>query len=391
MYKVGIIGAGICGLNTAMTLHRNQIEFKIFDSSNKPGGCIKSLYEFNSIIEAGPNSINGKNKDIYDLIDYLSIEKKCCYANKNSQNRYILKNGKPVAVPISPNQIITNKILSLSTKLKILTEIFIKSKTSVNESVEEFILRRFNQEFLDYIINPFINGIYAGDPAKLSISKAFPKLVEIEEKYGSIIKGFVNLKKNQSHVVFTQPAYTFETLRSSLDLSFLNDIYYSPVTSVSLLYNKKQFKKDIDGFGLLIPECENKFILGVLFPSIIFPNRCPNDKILLTVFVGGAIHPDRALLNKDDLIKNIERDLSDFLNLEGNSEHFKIVRWEKAIPQYETDINDVHKQIEQIENEQKNIFFGGNYIGGISLPNAISTGKNIGEKIVKDVKNRKVF
>ena len=60
MYKVGIIGAGICGLNTAMTLHRNQIEFKIFESSNKPGGCIKSLYEFDSIIEAGPNSINGK-------------------------------------------------------------------------------------------------------------------------------------------------------------------------------------------------------------------------------------------------------------------------------------------------------------------------------------------
>ena len=447
MYKVGIIGAGICGLNTAMTLHRNQIEFKIFESSNKPGGCIKSLYEFNSIIEAGPNSINGKNKDIYDLIDYLSIEKKCCYANKNSKNRYILKNNKPLAVPISPNQIITNKILSLSTKLKILTEIFIKSKTSVNESVEEFILRRFNQEFLDYIINPFINGIYAGDPAKLSISKAFPKLVEIEEKYGSIIKGFVNLKKKQSnnklndkriftfdkglqtlplkmadhfndkikynhkvnkviqhdqnkwsiddeyfsHVVFTQPAYTFKTLRSSLDLSFLNDIYYSPVTSVSLLYNKKQFKKDIDGFGLLIPECENKFILGVLFSSIIFPNRCPNDKILLTVFVGGAIHPDRALLNQDDLIKNIESDLSDFLNLEGHSEHFKIVRWEKAIPQYEANINDVHKQIERIENEQKNIFFGGNYIGGISLPNAISTGKNIGEKIVKDVKKRKVF
>ena len=73
------------------------------------------------------------------------------------------------------------------------------------------------------------------------------------------------------------------------------------------------------------------------------------------------------------------------------SEHFKIVRWEKAIPQYEPNINDIHKQIERIEKEQKNIFFGGSYIGGISLPNAISTGKNIGEKIVKDVKKRKVF
>ena len=53
---------GICGLNTAMTLHRNQIEFKIFESSNKPGGCIKSLYEFDSIIKAAPIQLMVKIK-----------------------------------------------------------------------------------------------------------------------------------------------------------------------------------------------------------------------------------------------------------------------------------------------------------------------------------------
>ena len=448
MYKVGIIGAGICGLSTATTLHKNQIEFKIFESSNEPGGCIKTFYDFNSIIETGPNSINGRNEDINDLINYLSIESECYYSNEKSKNRYILKNNKALAVPVSPNQIVKNKILSISTKLKIINEMLIKSKSNSNESLEEFILRRFDQEFLDYIINPFVNGIYAGNPSKLIVSKAFPKLIEMEKKYGSIVKGFINvrnLKKSKnklndhkvftfknglqtlplkmvehfrdkikynhrvqevnqhdkkiwsidnesfSHLVFTQPAYTFDNLKSPLDLSFLKDIYYSPVTTVNLLYDRKQFKKDIDGFGILVPECENKFILGVLFPSIIFPNRCPDDKILLTVYVGGAIHPERAVLNQNDLINKIKKDLADFLYLEGNPEHFKIIRWEKAIPQYEANILNVHKKILEIENEYENIFFGGNYIGGISLPNAISTGINIGKKIVKDIKNRKVL
>lgn len=444
MQKVGIIGAGICGLNTALTLHKNNIDFQVFESTNEPGGAIKTKFLFDSIIETGPNSINGKNEDVEELINFLSLNKECSFSNKESKNRYILKNNKIVTIPKSPSQIITSEILSLSSKLNLLKEPFIKSKSTIEESIEDFILRRLGQEFLDYIVNPFINGIYAGDPSKLCASKAFPKLIEIEHKYGSIIKGLIKLKKPKhsgenriftfnnglqvlpikmaeliqekiryehtvkeikqiennlwsvddeyfSHIVFTQPAYSFKHIKTPLNLSFISEIYYSPVTSVSLIYNKNQFKENLDGFGLLIPECEKKFILGVLFQSVIFSNRCPDDKVLLTVFVGGAKNPNRMCCDSNELLSKIENDLSNFLNIDGSAENYHITKWDKAIPQYEINTIKIHQKIKNIEEKFGNIYFGGNYIGGISLPNAISNGKKIGDKIVNDMKNRKVL
>ena len=194
-----------------------------------------------------------------------------------------------------------------------------------------------------------------------------------------------------SHIVFTQPAYSFKHIKTPLNLSFISEIYYSPITSVSLIYNKNQFKENLDGFGLLIPECEKKFILGVLFQSVIFSNRCPDDKVLLTVFVGGAKNPNRICCDSNELLSKIENDLSNFLNIDGSAENYHITKWDKAIPQYEINTIKIHQKIKNIEEKFGNIYFGGNYIGGISLPNAISNGKKIGDKIVNDMKNRKVF
>ena len=134
-------------------------------------------------------------------------------------------------------------------------------------------------------------------------------------KYEHTVKEVKQIEKNLwsidneyfSHIVFTQPAFSFKDVRTSVNLSFISEIYYSPVTSVSFLYNKNQFKDCLDGFGLLVPECENKFILGVLFPSVIFPNRCPDDKVLLTVFIGGAKNPDRIFCDSNELILKIEK------------------------------------------------------------------------------------
>ena len=80
-------------------------------------------------------------------------------------------------------------------------------------------MRRFNQEFLDYIINPFINGIYA-EILQLSISKAFQKLVEIEEKYGSIIKGFKFKEKTINNKLNDKRIFTFDEGLQTLPLKW---------------------------------------------------------------------------------------------------------------------------------------------------------------------------
>ena len=92
MQKVGIIGAGICGLNTALTLHKNNIDFQVCESTNEPGGAIKTKFLFDSIIETGPNSINGKNEDNDDfLLNNKAIPSNTCLRPKRSKTN-ITKN-----------------------------------------------------------------------------------------------------------------------------------------------------------------------------------------------------------------------------------------------------------------------------------------------------------
>src|SRR5204863_2732257 len=82
------------------------------------------------------------------------------------------------------------ELFSAGAKLRLFREPFIRrSPASCEESLGQFVVRRIGQEFLDYAINPFVAGVYAGDPARLSVKHAFPKLHALEQKYGSLILG----------------------------------------------------------------------------------------------------------------------------------------------------------------------------------------------------------
>tara|TARA_S200000501_G_scaffold372949_1_gene419077 strand:+ start:1379 stop:2695 length:1317 start_codon:yes stop_codon:yes gene_type:complete len=436
MKKVGIIGGGICGLSAALALKENRINFKLFESSENIGGAFKTIHDFDCILEHGPNSINSSNDDLKKIINFLNLEDECLYANILSKNRFIVKNKKIIPIPLSFKDFIKTKLFSTRAKLRLFKEPFIKSKSLNNESLNDFILRRFGKEILDYAVNPFVKGIYAGDPKRLSAKSSFPKLIRIEKEYGSILNGMIKMKKNEkkssariftfkngmhtlpkeiekhikssikynspvnqisktssgnwliygeefTDVIFTQPSYRFNNFRAPFDVSVFKQIYCPPITTVNLLYKKNQITHDLDGFGLLIPECEKMFILGVLFPSVIFKNRSPENLILLTVYVGGSNHPDRALLSKEELIRKIELDLKVLIGLDGTSLKDSHYIWNQAIPQYDLNIDKVHKRIEELENLNKGIYFSGNYRSGISIPNAISSGYNTANKIVK--------
>jgi oxygen-dependent protoporphyrinogen oxidase len=112
------------------------------------------------------------------------------YSSPTASNRFLVRNGKPVALPSSILGFLHTPLFSKRAKLRLLAEPFIgRAAAESEESVEEFVLRRLGREFLDYAINPLVGGVYAGDPAKLSVKEAFPKLHALEHTYGSLIKG----------------------------------------------------------------------------------------------------------------------------------------------------------------------------------------------------------
>ena len=151
---------------------------------------IQSVRQNGFLAECGPNTILETSPKITALINDLGLEGRRMYSDPAAANRYLVRDGKPVALPDSLLRFLGTPLFSTAAKLRLLAEPFIgPAAADAEESVAEFVLRRLGREFLDYAINPLVGGVYAGDPAMLSVKQAFPKLHALEQKYRSLIVG----------------------------------------------------------------------------------------------------------------------------------------------------------------------------------------------------------
>lgn len=447
MQKVAIIGAGITGLTAAFELKEHGVDCTVYEGSDRVGGVIRTIHEDGFLVECGPNSILDTHPNIGKLIARLGIEGNKLPANTAAQNRFIVRGGEPIALPVSPSAFFKSKAFSTKAKLRLLCEPFIRSKSNESESLADFVVRRLGQEFLDYAINPFVGGVYAGDPAQLSTAHAFPKLYALEQEYGSLIKGaFKGAKKRKkraevaskdarmftfndgmdvlprqlasklgdavnlnttvegfhrlgngdwlvngeeySDVVLAIPTHLMPKLDVPFDLSPLADIYYPPVASLSLGFDINQFTHPLNGFGMLIPKVENRYALGALFPSSIFPERAPGGMALLTVFIGGSMAPEKALQDEGEMLANVLKDLEDLLGLSGEPEYTRLSVAPKAIPQYVVGYERFLDHMKQIEGDAPGIHFAGHYRDGISVGNSILSGIDTAERITKNIQRK---
>ena len=186
--KIVVIGAGISGLTTAYLLSKKGFDVKVLEKNTSVGGSIESVTENGFLFDRGPNSALETTPIIGQLIKELGLESELLYASKQANKRYILRDNNLHALPMSPPGLIKTKLFSTKAKLRLMAEPFIRrSNDGYYQSLAEFVKRRLGQEFLDYAINPFVAGVYAGKPEDLSVKSAFPKLYALEEKYGGLI------------------------------------------------------------------------------------------------------------------------------------------------------------------------------------------------------------
>ena len=127
----------------------------------------------------------------------------------------------------------------------------------------------------------------------------------------------------------------------------------------------------MDGFGLLVPEAEKRKILGALFISTLFPERCPGDQVLLTVFIGGTRQPEYASLPKEELQELVLKELKSMLGTNTEPVHVFHRFWEKAIPQYEVGYGKIRSKLDALETSHPGLHLTGNYRGGISVADTI--------------------
>jgi len=190
MKPVAIIGGGITGLTAAFYLQRKGVLVTLYEAGARAGGVIQSLRRDGFLAEFGPNTILETSPKITQLIQDVGLESRRLDSAPAADARYVVRYKRPIELPASLIGFFTTDLFSPKAKLSLLREPFIsRRRDSKEESIGEFVLRRLGHEFLDHAIDPLVAGIYAGDPSKLSLQHAFPKLAKLEAEYGSLIKG----------------------------------------------------------------------------------------------------------------------------------------------------------------------------------------------------------
>ena len=190
MKSIAIIGAGITGLTAAFYLKRRGVPVTVYEAGARVGGVIQSIRKDGFLAEFGPNTILETSPKIAQLIRDAGLASRKLANDPTAEARYVVRYGRPIEMPGKPLGFVTTPLFTVKAKLAVLREPFIKPRRDgVEESIGQFVVRRFNQEFLDHAIDALVAGIYAGDPNKLSLPHAFPKLKALEDNYGSMIKG----------------------------------------------------------------------------------------------------------------------------------------------------------------------------------------------------------
>lgn len=440
--KCLIIGAGISGLTLAHRLKNAQWNVTLLENSNHTGGAIQTSREKGYLVESGPNTIQLTNRQTENFLHESGLKEEIVRPGPESQKRFLYRDGHVHPLPVNPLGAITTPLFSFKGKLRLAAELFIKARhSSEEESLASFARRRVGTEFLDYALNPMAGGIYAGDPEKLSVRHAFPKVYHLEKNYGGLIRGALHLKRERAkagdayptqlisfrsgmqtlpdklshhlgtslhtgatitsirrnplnwevswntegaahpftdsfdHLILSLPTFRLTTLpfASALktQLSPLADLEYPPLSSLALGFTRAQIRHPLDGFGILIPEKEQRRILGTLFSSSLFPGRAPKDHVLLTTFIGGTRQPHLASLEHDLLVATVIGELHALLDIKGDPLFIRHTFWPHSIPQYNLNYGDFEHLMDKIEKEHPGLHFCGNYRHGISVEKCI--------------------
>ncbi len=187
--SIAILGAGITGLTAAHRLHRLGHRVRIFEQSSRVGGAIGTEITEGWLIERGPNSLLENHPAATALITELDLDGERVLANPTARKRFIVRNGRPLPVPLSPPAFLTSPLFSFGAKLRLLRELGMRPRTRPADiSLEQLVGTHFGPEIVDYALNPFVAGVYAGDPERLSARHAFPQLWEAEQTHGSLLR-----------------------------------------------------------------------------------------------------------------------------------------------------------------------------------------------------------
>ncbi|KXH87582.1 protoporphyrinogen oxidase [Sporosarcina sp. HYO08] len=233
MKRIVVIGGGITGLSAAYYAKKyfqdqnTPVELTLIEKSAALGGKIKTLHRDEFVIERGPEAFLARKMPIIELSRELGILDELVGTNPAARTNYIYHKNKLhpmppgliLGIPTKITPFMKTGLISPMGKMRAAMDLVLPKKSEKeDESLGHFIERRLGREVLDYITEPLLGGIYAGDTHALSLQATFPNFAQMEEKHGSLIKGMLASRQRQAPSTGNLP----EAAKRSMFLTFKN-------------------------------------------------------------------------------------------------------------------------------------------------------------------------
>lgn len=205
MTRVAIIGAGVSGLATAYALEQRaaaegrELQVTVIEKQQRAGGKIWSRNEEGFLCEWGPNGFLDNKPATLELCQALQIDNTLLRSNDNARKRFIFSDNTLHRLPENGPMFLGSKLISWPGKLRLAAELAVPAKKDGrDETLADFGRRRLGAEALDKLIAPMAGGIFAGDPETMSLQSCFPRIGELEQQYGGLLKAMIKMARQKS-------------------------------------------------------------------------------------------------------------------------------------------------------------------------------------------------
>ncbi|MFK5986297.1 MAG: protoporphyrinogen oxidase [Pseudomonadota bacterium] len=246
-----IVGAGISGLSTARWLAQSGLRVQLWEKSAMAGGKIKSDHKDGFLTEQAASMIMNFKPEVDQFFLQSGLDKlKTQRLLTTNSKRYLIHQGKLQALPMTIGGLFSSSLWSSAGKFRLLMEPFIAKSQNSNESVSEFIKRRFGHEFLEKAMEPFIAGTLASDPDLACATQVIPRLTALEKRYGSITAGIIAHKILGKRTARNPDAFSFKGGMQTLVSQLASDPMLDLQTNIDVLKiiqhnTKKQYPWEV--------------------------------------------------------------------------------------------------------------------------------------------------
>jgi len=447
---VAVIGGGIGGLATAYELHRQHVPFVLLESGSRLGGVILSEQIDGYTIDGGPDALLIQKPEGIKLCEELGLGS-LLVATKPPRLAFIQRGGRlhalpagsVLGIPTAWGPFIKTHLFSWSGKVRMGAELFVpRRRDTSDESIGSFMTRRFGSEATTYLAEPLLAGIHAGDVDRLSVRALFPRFVEDEARYGSLLRAFrrqstrkpspdgafkslpgglsdlvraliatlpaesIRLRTAVSRilkdgrtfriettagdrvdagaVVVATPAFAAATILRALSpalAQLCGEIPYASAATVAVAFQRSAVSHPLNGSGFVVPKVENTGIMAASWLSSKWPNRAPEGHVLMRAFVGGARDP-RALEKSDaELVSTAMTALRPLLGIVGEPLLKRVYRWDRGNAQHEVGHLDRLARIETALATIPGLHLTGSGYRGVGIPDCVADGRATARKV----------